>query len=1225
MDHHEPSGDEPLPPPDALGLVTEQRNKLLSRDQQRLQNVTNILAAISAPGREMALGELPDLLERSGLTQPVSARQYLHELEETKKAASVGAISADAITQAAQLSERLYINRKEVEKLQANPNELGAATTKGRMLGLQAQVDADTNAYNQLLGEDSYIRSQIKHDHLADQFDPIVSLNSNLLGGYLSQTIVEVAVDRAQFVEGLDSEELKDELFTHALQVIQPKLLTLVRLGRLTGEQAAEYIQLIKLQHTEKTPPNVKLAQLVEKTPGLEVVHQAVTGVESGAYKAIFELLAQQETQPFIDQIKQATHQLETPAIHTQWLGYHVDDAAEKASMGSDYALLRSLSPEARFAWEVVRSSTIAQAFPPETWRALEERIVPELYRQTHLWSFNPKRFDTPAQYLAMSQARPDLRREVLPGFINGLTHHYLDNEVAVPIYELLASLTAEDLASLEERGFGSVARLRDLVESNPTIFDKPFLPDPEEPWNYQKNTRNPVYPQVKYAVGQLALHILEQNPDDRHDHDQAMRNLNSSWIWVHHGHGENEAPWQDPNEHFSQETSDWMLYYLRDQDRMLRHVDWQRRLPTPETKEHFLQALNTLQTVIHQPETSPEKKAFLLSEDVLTLVARQPHKVEQVIGIILHNEHFDRLAELMAPDGPLSVGIDGTLHEIFSSGNPQEVIQQILESFNNTKPYWEFLFDTCKRLYGEDIRSMKSGYPITEVPTREGMIGVATEDMVEDQAVLKQLAEGKATAIPIEAFHGMYKEAIFREYLRRAVVLSRDSEAKQQADQRNRATVRQTLTPGGLYLHGTAIDVMDPILLNGNLPKQIIGTTAITGKNFPFHTDFIRFDQPQGGSQTLKEMILGSRINIYGGLDERTIGQLGESGQIFFVYDRNQPTAYEGDKDFEPQGGWENHRIILGGMPSTEISAVILREPAATFAKAVNAISENGFYIPIYDLEGNLLLTPQQFDDYKQVWNSEVAVPVWDYSFKVGGARGSHQPAGEYVLPSREDSTKKYYVKFAKFDFDPADPAALAKEQDERSRIWNEFLAEKIYHQLGVPIPHTGIVKVNRTYGHAAEEAIADARSFAHTSEMLDVEAETGLEVIHQRLKNGFIADAFLGNWDIVKPGNVVASGGEVYRIDNGGALLFRANEGRKQAEEFNGVVTELVSMRGSYPNLTDQDIQAQLAVLKEKLQDADIDTLVDSVRLKQNDRDFLRTTLRQRRDYILGYFNLS
>lgn len=85
------------------------------------------------------------------------------------------------------------------------------------------------------------------------------------------------------------------------------------------------------------------------------------------------------------------------------------------------------------------------------------------------------------------------------------------------------------------------------------------------------------------------------------------------------------------------------------------------------------------------------------------------------------------------------------------------------------------------------------------------------------------------------------------------------------------------------------------------------------------------------------------------------------EKGQILYIYDRKN-TSWEQKKQY--QSGRRQHGLMLGGIPSTEISAIVLRDPHSTFEKAKQEIVNNGFYIPIYDLATQqLLFTKEQYN----------------------------------------------------------------------------------------------------------------------------------------------------------------------------------------------------------------------------------------------------------------------
>ena len=68
-----------------------------------------------------------------------------------------------------------------------------------------------------------------------------------------------------------------------------------------------------------------------------------------------------------------------------------------------------------------------------------------------------------------------------------------------------------------------------------------------------------------------------------------------------------------------------------------------------------------------------------------------------------------------------------------------------------------------------------------------------------------------------------------------------------------------------------------------------------------------------------------------------------------------------------------------------------------------------------------------------------------------------------------------------------------------------------------------------------------------------------------------GFVVDAFMANWDLVVEGkNFWLSGGKIYRMDNGGALRYRAMGALKTSTgyDFSSALSDLYTLRGEkYP----------------------------------------------------------
>jgi len=147
----------------------------------------------------------------------------------------------------------------------------------------------------------------------------------------------------------------------------------------------------------------------------------------------------------------------------------------------------------------------------------------------------------------------------------------------------------------------------------------------------------------------------------------------------------------------------------------------------------------------------------------------------------------------------------------------------------------------------------------------------------------------------------------------------------------------------------------------------------------------------------------------------------------------------------------------------------------------------------------------------------------------KISDATGSN-PGGVY----EGLDGKKRYVKF--YD----DPAQAA----------GEHIANKIYAKLGL-----GTVK--------SVTFVRDGK-LAYASELIPKAktlADKGLtRGLAKKALEGFAADVLTANWDAAGLGleNIVVDArGKLFRIDNGGALLSRANAGRKPVEAL-GNVTE-------------------------------------------------------------------
>lgn len=194
-------------------------------------------------------------------------------------------------------------------------------------------------------------------------------------------------------------------------------------------------------------------------------------------------------------------------------------------------------------------------------------------------------------------------------------------------------------------------------------------------------------------------------------------------------------------------------------------------------------------------------------------------------------------------------------------------------------------------------------------------------------------------------------------------------------------------------------------------------------------------------------------------------------------------------------------------------------------------------------------------------------------------GEQGGFNPGGTYTDPQGED----WYCKF------PAGGAKVAR---------NELLANKLYAAAGLAVPEVKLVTQNGKIG-LASKIVTNAKQ--------DKAALQGGK--GDGLLSGFVADAWLANWDVV--GNNPAAGkgwdnilfkqGIAYRIDPGGALLYGGAGGKKTA--FGDKVIELDTMRDASINartakvfggISQADLKASAAKVLE-ISDAKIKQMVE------------------------------
>jgi len=199
-----------------------------------------------------------------------------------------------------------------------------------------------------------------------------------------------------------------------------------------------------------------------------------------------------------------------------------------------------------------------------------------------------------------------------------------------------------------------------------------------------------------------------------------------------------------------------------------------------------------------------------------------------------------------------------------------------------------------------------------------------------------------------------------------------------------------------------------------------------------------------------------------------------------------------------------------------------------------------------------------------------------------------------------------------------------------------SENLANSIYRQAGINVPETDVINFNRDTALRSkwlEDATYHPPVNGNVAKAL---------ANHPDIKHGFLVDALLANWDVAgagseKPyGNIIESGGKMYRVDQGGALEHKGLSTTPKANfyQWGGdtePIEELETMLDSNINPTTASIFSSMndddwkkaAQNLYKLTNRRIEDSVNDSALEARAKDPMIKTLQKRRDSIIKWLN--
>lgn len=183
--------------------------------------------------------------------------------------------------------------------------------------------------------------------------------------------------------------------------------------------------------------------------------------------------------------------------------------------------------------------------------------------------------------------------------------------------------------------------------------------------------------------------------------------------------------------------------------------------------------------------------------------------------------------------------------------------------------------------------------------------------------------------------------------------------------------------------------------------------------------------------------------------------------------------------------------------------------------------------------------------------------VPIDEIWKQTGGKLGSND-GGSFT----DENGNKWYVKFPK----------------DENHAKAEILAARLYEAMGIQGQNSRLVTKDGKLGIASKWV--DGLNAVSAKDLADNEG----------VLDGFAADCWLGNWDVVGATNdnlKLDASGHAYRIDAGGSLMYRAQGSKKEASDWTADVSEIDTMRQASKNgqthavfghLTDADVAASV-----------------------------------------------
>lgn len=233
--------------------------------------------------------------------------------------------------------------------------------------------------------------------------------------------------------------------------------------------------------------------------------------------------------------------------------------------------------------------------------------------------------------------------------------------------------------------------------------------------------------------------------------------------------------------------------------------------------------------------------------------------------------------------------------------------------------------------------------------------------------------------------------------------------QAQANADQRGKALVEQaaneqlSLSAGDL-LKGVDATYISTILQNGSVAKEYLGASSSSDMT-PFDTDMAMI--PESDGTEFATIVLNSQASGYG---ELIFAIKNNPARLHLTTSDNLQGYNESKLELFEIGAGNKHYGIRTGFPTTEISFIIAKDEIIQGTSRLRLdnlyyeIAQNGFYIPVVDISGRVIFTPEMHDEYRRTFDGLEYFESFDKTHLAfeSSENNSHYPSIKEIMTQR-------------------------------------------------------------------------------------------------------------------------------------------------------------------------------------------------------------------------------